>query len=385
MIAASESFIAKVVPFDVDAFYGPILTRGFQAQFFKNVLSQGRAPQSGYLVAPPGSGKTLVQLCIAHAVLSTSALLGLPGDRRVVVLTKTHEAAQQFLDVWQRMFEPSDVCGRHICRQVHSIASGMNVMTYGVATMLQRDRSFMWNSLTVDALILDELHSAFAKESHRAWSAITAHCGAVPLVVGATATLWRQDGALSDVNTLVGNCLLKVDPCDALGYRARVKVYEFVSSKKQEDVRSLLMAARQRGLISLVFVTSPSDACALARSLGGLAIVGSDKDAYRKRCISELLSPSAKARKALFTTVPTEGWDIPALNLVIQYNVTKGSKSAEEQRIGRVERMSKTTIKLCVSLTSPEEYTARAQLREESAHEYTTVRGNMSVILDALQ
>lgn len=293
------------------------------------------------LVAPTGSGKTVIAAAIISGAIGKGRRAMIVSHTRAIVLQTVQRFRDAGLDTGCIMGEDTE-------------NTDAPVLVASVQTLHSRAERPV-----IDVLIIDECHRA----TSATYAALIAHYGGKSAVIGLTATPCRLDGrGLKDVgfSVIIEPCsydelfdqgaLIKpvmFAPPDVPDMkRARVLAGEFTGPAMDEAGRFITghvvehyrkFAPGSRAVAFGVSIDHAHEIAAAFQSAGipAEALSGEDSRATRDAAISRLARGETKvlANCSLFG----EGWDLPILETAILARPT-ASLALHRQQCGRVMR-----------------------------------------------
>jgi DNA or RNA helicases of superfamily II len=311
--------------------------RGYQQTWVSNFVDR----QSGVLVGPPGSGKTVAALAILAAVEGETLILvpgrELAGQWREELLTKT-------------TLDPDQVGEYHGgTKEVRPVT----IATYRTAGM-DRHRQ-LFDSREWGLIVYDECHNLPTPIHRRTAGLQTRHR------LGLSSTPVREDEQGSEIFTLIGPPIgTDWDALFAEGYVAEPAVEirylpwdgedsqnEYVSATGHErrqlaatnpakiaEVQALLAEAGEQQ--ALVFVEYLEQGQAIADALGVPFISGETPHHRREKLFEQFRE--GQRRTLVVSRVGDEGIDLPSAELAIVASGLGGSRRQGTQRAGRTMR-----------------------------------------------
>jgi len=294
---------------------------GIRVREYQEKAIQEVGEQSGVVVMPCGSGKTVVG----------SLLLRFPA----MIVVTTRQSARQWLHHLMRYTtlnrfqvslpgeNPADVC----C-----------IVTYhGLPDRCERH---------FEVQILDEVQRAPAAVFSQCWRSVR-H---VEQRVGLTATWVREDGKLDLFEREVGPVLysLQLRPLVRQGFLSNVRICVIHTSDKVGVSRWLV--DRHKGQATLV----TSERLDILRSLRGMGdlCMGTTPHGERDVMLSRFRRGITKVLR--ISSVGDDSLDLPRVSVGIVLNFFHGSRCQPAQRVGRLQR-HQNRHGVCYFLVSPEE------------------------------
>lgn len=315
-----------------------MILRPYQLAAVESAVASATAMRRPILVAPTGSGKTVMGVAAAMRIIGKGRALWLAHRKELVEQATKHvEHAGGVAGIIMAGFEPTPLAPFQIA---------------SVQSLARREMP------PADLVVIDECHHATSES----YGDILAHYANVP-TIGLTATPFRMDGhGLGDVFGELVVAAYTDDLCDA-GYLTRPRVY----ATETPDLRGVKIVAgdyaknslagrmntpamnkaivgdwvrRCVGMRTVVFAVdiAHSEAIAKAFRCAGIRaehIDGGTPRAEREAILSRLAS--GETTVVCNCMVLTEGWDLPALQCVIIARPT-ASLNLHWQMIGRIMR-----------------------------------------------
>jgi DNA excision repair protein ERCC-3 len=346
------------LPVDLD-----LELRGYQQTWVSNFLER----QSGVLVGPPGSGKTVAALAILAAVEGETLILvpgrELAGQWREELLAKT-------------TLDPDQVGEYHGgTKEIQPVT----IATYRTAGM-DRHRH-LFDSREWGLVVYDECHNLPTPIHRRTAGLQTRHR------LGLSSTPVREDDQESEIFTLVGPPIgTDWDALFEAGYVAEPAVEirylpwdgedsqnEYVSATgherrqlaatnpaKRAEVQALLAEAGEQQ--ALVFVEYLEQGQAIADALGVPFISGETPHHRREKLFEQFRE--GQRRTLVVSRVGDEGIDLPNAELAIVASGLGGSRRQGTQRAGRTMRPTgRARMYVLATRGSREEEFARQRMR----------------------
>jgi len=337
--------------------------RPYQQTWLSNFMER----QSGVLVGPPGSGKTVAALAILAAVEGETLILvpgrELAGQWREELLAKTS-------------LDPDQVGEYHGgTKEVRPVT----IATYRTAGM-DRHRH-LFDSREWGLIIYDECHHVPAPIHRRTADLQTRHR------LGTTSTPLREDDQETDIFTLVGPPLgTDWEALFEAGYVAEPAVEiryvpwddqdsqnQYVSATgherrqlaatnpaKLDEIQSLLAGAGEQQ--ALVFVEYLDQGQAIADALD-VPFISGEMPHHRREKLFEQFREGQR-RTLVVSRVGDEGVDLPSAELAIVASGLGGSRRQGTQRAGRTMRPTgRARMYVLATRGSREEEFARQRMR----------------------
>jgi DNA excision repair protein ERCC-3 len=217
-------------------------------------------------------------------------------------------------------------------------------------------------------VILDEVHMAPADKFKLSVSALTSRCK-----LGLTATLLREDCAITDLNYLVGPKLFDISwqQLAAEGYIATVKCYELLcpmaylflekymprhkdvsgscgsssfyefNPNKIEAARMIMEDHERQGHKILIFADRVGVITNMARMFHRYMIHGQTKSEEREHLLKAFrkrADEKGSLQTLILSRVGDVGIDLPEANVIIEIDFHGKSRRQEAQRLGRILR-----------------------------------------------
>ncbi|MDB5084272.1 MAG: helicase, partial [Bacilli bacterium] len=322
--------------------------RDYQEEAVQSILSLVSRPDdlSGVILLPCGSGKTLVGLAIMGG-LNTKTLIITPN---LVALRQWKREAAARLNL------PSDLFGEY-SSTVKEIKP-VTFTTYQMLCYQKNDRFSHFERLNREEwglLLYDEVQLLPAPMFRL--------CAAVQGIrrVGLTATLVREDGAETDVFSLIGPKRFEVPwrMIEQTGYLAKVRTIEISVSMEPEDRLRYLtssnrmkyrVAAENRRKLNLVrelvqqhvneriliignYLNQLKE---ISRELGAPLLTGQTPDSSRDELYDQFRG--GEIHCLVVSRVANVAVDLPDAQVAIQVSGQFGSRQEEAQRLGRILR-----------------------------------------------
>jgi len=355
-----ERDLAQGDPLPVDL---ELELRPYQQTWLSNFMER----QSGVLVGPPGSGKTVAALAILAAVEGETLIL-VPG-RELATQWREELLAHTTLK--------ADRIGEYHggTKQVRPVT----IATYRTAGM-DRHRH-LFDSREWGLIVYDECHHIPSPVHRRTADLQTRHR------LGTTSTPLREDDQETDIFTLIGPPLgTDWEALFEAGYVAEPAVEiryvpwdgegsqnEYVSATgherrqlaatnpaKREEVQSLLAEAGEQQ--ALVFVEYLDQGQAIADALEVPFISGQTPHHRREKLFEQFRE--GQRRTLVVSRVGDEGIDLPSAEVAIVASGLGGSRRQGTQRAGRTMRPTgRAWMYVLATRGSREEEFARKRMR----------------------
>ena len=352
-LALNEELIATLIDLGYDK------PTPIQAQAIPAVLNN-KDVMAG---AQTGTGKTaafalpMIQKFLSTEALSISQTANINAIRGLV-LTPTRELAQQVYKSFERYAENTDLSiavaygGVSINPQVKALEQGVDILVATPGRVLEHLVKGTLGLTALETIVFDEadrmLDLGFKDEIDRILKR-------TPLKLQTLLFSATFDDAIFKLSKklLTDPEFIEVAPRNTAATSVEQLVYTIDADRKRELTSFLIGSKNWRQV--LIFTRTKQMADSLAKEmckdgLKTLSIHGDKSQGAREKALAEFKDGSIRALVA--TDVAARGLDIPALNVVINYELPYVAEDYIH-RIGRTGRAGKEG--LAISLMSPDE------------------------------
>lgn len=364
----------------------PFAPRDYQVEACSAFIGNNK-PGTGFgtIVLPCGAGKTIVGMTVMEKL-----------QTKTLILTTNVAAVHQWIDeIADKTDIPKEEIGEYTGDR--KVIKPITVATYQILVWRKdRESDFphfdLFRTGNWGLIIYDEVHLLPAPVFK-----VTAEIQAVRRI-GLTATLIREDGAESDVFTLVGPKRYDVPwkqleakgwIAEAFCHEIRVELYEDqkipyavadkrkkfrIASENPWKVQILKKLIEHHCEDSLLVIGQYVDQLKeIAKILKAPLITGSTPNAKREEIFSDFREGVTKV--IVVSKVANFAINLPDASVAIQVSGTFGSRQEEAQRLGRILRPKKKSsffYSIVTRHTSEETFAAnRQKFLTEQGYKYT--------------